>query len=93
VTIDSVRGAVYFGRLSHYFSGNVGHDPEGFETFSDSIRPGDSLTFFILSKDARLPGMTLSGVLASDTIELEELALGPDTIVSGPYRWMLVRRH
>lgn len=92
VTIDSVTGVRYFGRLSQYFSGNVGQDPRDYVPFSDSIHPGGLLTFAIPSVDLSLPSMVLEGKLTADTIELNQIVFGPDTIVSGQYRWVLVRR-
>jgi hypothetical protein len=92
VTIDSVNGARFFGRLSHYFSGNVGQDPGEFEPFSDSIRHERRLTFTIPAVDRNLIGMAMVGTLGNDTIDLNRLVLGPDTISSGQYRWILVRR-
>jgi hypothetical protein len=92
VTIDSVSGARYFGRLSHYFSGNVGQDPSRYAHFSDSIRGEGTVTFSMPTLGGSVPGMMMAGALVTDTITLHTFVLGPDTISSGLSRWILVRK-
>lgn len=89
--IDSTRGARYFGRLIHYFAGDVGQDPSDYEAFADSIRRDDHLIFTIRAVDRRMLGMVMAGRLTADTVELETFVLGPDTLSDGPFRWILVR--
>ncbi len=91
VSIDSVIGARYFGRLTNYFSGNVGQDPEVFEAFSDSIRTDGGVTFSLPTVGTDMLGMKMEGRLTVDTIDLDLFVLGPDTISSGARRWILVR--
>ena len=91
VSIDSVIGARYFGRLTNYFSGNVGQDPEVFEAFSDSIQTDGGVTFSLPTVGTDMLGMKMEGRLTVDTIELDLFVLGPDTISSGARRWILVR--
>jgi hypothetical protein len=92
LTVDSVSGARYFGRLSNYFSGNVGQDPRAFESFSDSVRAGGIVSFSLPSVESDMLGMQMNGRMAVDTIALDMFVLGPDTISSGTRRWILVRR-
>ena len=91
VTIDSVSDAHYFGRLSHYFSGNVGQDPGRYAHFSDSIRHDGTLTLSMPAIGGSVPGLMMAGTLTTDTITLDRFVLGPDTISSGQHRWILVR--
>lgn len=92
LTVDSVSGARYFGRLSNYFSGNVGQDPRVFESFSDSVRAGGTVSFSLPRVESDMLGMQMDGRIANDTIALDMFVLGPDTISSGTRRWILVRR-
>lgn len=92
VTVDSVTGAWYFGRLTYYFSGNVGGDPREYEPFVDSIRPYGIVTFVLPTVDRDMLGIVLEGTLTTDTIQLDKFVLGPDTLSGGTRRWTLVRR-
>jgi hypothetical protein len=92
LTVDSVSGARYFGRLSNYFSGNVGQDPRAYEAYGDSVRAGGIVSFSLPRVDSDMLGMQMNGRLAVDTIALDIFVLGPDTISAGARRWILVRR-
>jgi len=91
VTVDSTSGTRFFGRLSNYFSGDVGIDPRSFESFADSIRPDGSLTFAMPTVDRTMLGIVLEGTYTTDTIRLSRFVLGPDTLSTGTRRWTLVR--
>lgn len=92
VTVDSATETGYFGRLTNYFSGNVGIDPRQYAAFVDSIRPDGSVTFAMPAIDRTMLGITLQGTLAADTIQLDTFVLGPDTLSGGTRRWALVKR-
>jgi hypothetical protein len=92
VTVDSVAGARYFGRLTNYFSGDVGGDPLQFQAFSDSLRTDGTVLFHMPPTDPDMLGIVLEGRLAADSILLREFVLGPDTLSSGTRRWVLVKR-
>ena len=92
VTVDSTSETRYFGRLSNYFAGNVGVDPRQFEAFADSIRPDGTLRFVLQTVDRDMLGIVLDGTHTADTIQLTTFVLGPDTLSSGTWRWLLVRR-
>jgi hypothetical protein len=93
VTVDSVVDAQYFGRLTHYFSGDVGRDPREFEAFRDTLRPDGTVRFDIPTVDRELLGIVLEGLATADTMRLSLFVLGPDTLSNGTRRWTLVRRH
>ena len=92
VTVDSATGVRYFGRLTNYFSGNVGGDPRVYEAFVDSIRPDGSVTFVLPTVDRDMLGIVMEGTLSADTIQLDTFVLGPDTLSNGTRRWALVKR-
>jgi hypothetical protein len=92
VTIDSAKDVRYYGRISHYFSGNVGQDPNHYAQFTDSILHDRSLIFSMPAVESGMPGLAMEGTLTTDTIMLDTFVLGPDTIRSSQHRWILVRR-
>ncbi len=92
VTVDSASGIRYFGRLSNYFSGDVGIDPQEFEPFADSIGPNRSVVFAMPTRDRDMLGIVMEGTLTADTVRLSKFVLGPDTLSAGNRRWSLVRQ-
>lgn len=92
ITIDSVRGDVLHGRLTHYFSGNVGADPSRFRPFEGSVSTDTIVRIPIVLVDSDAPGIMLVGRLAGDAIVLATFVLGPDTVSGRGGRWLLVRR-
>lgn len=92
LTVDSVVEGRYFGRITNFFSGNVGRNPREFETFSDSILPGGRLTIPIRTVEGGPPRIRLEGTLQTDTIRLHTFVLGPDTLSNSARQWMLVRK-
>ena len=92
VTVDSAAGVRYSGRLTNYFSGNVGVDTRMFKEFVDSIRPDGSVAFIMPTYDSAMLGIQLEGDLTADTIHLGTFVLGPDTLSKGTRRWILVKR-
>ncbi len=93
VTVDSVFGKQYFGRLTNYFSGNVGGDPREYENIIDSIRAGGAVTFVMPTVDRDMLGIEMHGTLTTDTIHLDRFVLGPDTLSSGARRWLLLKEY
>ena len=92
VTVDSASGSRYFGRLSHYFSGNVGMDPRDFKPFTDSISQDGFVVFAMPTSDREMLGIVMEGTVTADTVRLGRFVLGPDTLSAGARRWALVRR-
>jgi hypothetical protein len=91
VTVDSTSGTRYFGRLSNYFSGDVGIDPREFEPFVDSIGSDRTVTFVMPTMDGQLSGIEMEGSLLPDTVRLNKFVLGPDTLSNLARQWVLVR--
>ncbi len=92
-TVDSVDGPTYFGRLSHYFSGNVGGDLAAFKPFVGSMADDDSVEFRVDQRDPAMLGIVVAGRLIADTIRATTLIVGPDTLSRGTNRsWFLVKR-
>lgn len=91
VSVDSVDGSAYVGRLSHYFAGNMGIDPAEFQACDDSISADSIVTFRLPTVDPELLGILLVGRLTNDSIALTTFVLGPDTLSKGSRRWYLVR--
>ena len=92
IAVDSVRGSRAFGKLTHYFSGDVGGDPSDYEPFTDSLRQDGTVAFLMPTVDMDYPGIAMLGRFAADTIRLATFVLGPDTLSNGPRRWYLVRQ-
>jgi len=91
-TVDSVAGPSYFGRLSHYFSGNVGGDLTAFKPFVGSMDDHDLVEFRVDQVDAAMLGIVVQGRLGADTIHANALIIGPDTVSGGDRSWLLVKR-
>lgn len=88
VVIDSVRAERLYGRLVHYFSGNVGIDPARFRPFEGTLSDGD-LAIAIEPEDPTGPGVGFAGRVSGDTVYLTTFALGPDTL-SQDADWVLI---
>jgi hypothetical protein len=92
VTIDSARGANFFGRLTFYFSGNVGGDLNAFEPFVGAIDREGNVEFAIERRDPAMLGIGVVGQLVSDTILASTFVIGPDTVTTIADRsWFFVK--
>ena len=91
-TVDSTDGPSYFGRLSHYFSGNVGGDLTAFKPFVGSMDDHDLVEFRVDQVDPAMLGIVVQGRLRADTIHANALIIGPDTVSGGDRSWLLVKR-
>jgi hypothetical protein len=87
--IDSLRAERLYGRLVHFFSGNVGIDPASFQPFEGSLADG-AVAITLDHTDPTGPSIEFAGLLSGDTIHLATLAFGPDTL-SRDTEWLLVR--
>lgn len=91
-TVDSADSPRYYGRLSHYFSGNVGADLTAFKPFVGSMDEHDLVEFRVDQVDPAMLGIVVQGRLGVDTIHTNALIIGPDTVSGGDRRWFLVKR-
>jgi hypothetical protein len=91
VTVDSAGSSTLFGRISHFFSGDVGTDPREFMPFTGSIALSGAVAFTIEKRDPTLPGLSLVGQIVGDTLRCHRLVLGPDTLTGGNRSWLFVK--
>lgn len=91
VTVDSSSGSRFFGRVTEYFSGNVGVDPAAFAAFSETVDDDLAVSIRILQARSREPGLAMRGRLLGDEIRLDSFVLGPDTLSGTGTRWYLTR--
>ncbi len=89
LVIDSVRADRLFGRLRHYFAGNMGIDPSQFRPFEGGVSDGE-VTIRIEHADPAGPGLLFAGRVAGDTVRLATFAIGPDSL-SRDAAWILVK--
>ncbi len=92
VTIDSAQGTSFFGRLTFYFSGDVGGDLNAFEPFVGAIDQEGGVAFTINHHDPAMLGIAVVGQLVRDTILASTFVIGPDTITQSSERsWLFLR--
>lgn len=92
VTIDSARGSSLFGRLTLYFSGDVGGDPAEYEPFVGTVDSNAAVAFTIRRRDPAMLGIWVVGRLEPDTILADTLVIGPDTATNMSGRsWFFVK--
>ncbi len=91
VTVDSVRGPDVFGRLTHFFSGNVGTDPLEYHPFTGSVDDEGDVAFTIEKRDRPLMGIEVAGQVHGDTLRLRNFVIGPDTVTGGNRAWFFVK--
>lgn len=89
LTIDSVRAERLYGRLAHYFAGNVGMDPSHYAPFVGTAS-AHGVAMRLEHRDPAGPALAFAGQVAGDTVHLATFAIGPDTL-SRDADWILVR--
>ena len=91
-TVDSVRESSYFGRLTHYFAGNAGGNMNDFQPFAGSLDQTERVEFRVEQRDSAALGIVVTGLLRADTIHIDALIIGPDTLPQRERRWFLTKR-
>jgi hypothetical protein len=91
-TVDSASGSDYFGRLSLYFAGNTGANADEFEPFAGAMGSDGTVEFRVAHGDGSTAGILLVGRLRSDTIHVQTLVIGRDSLSSRERDWFLVKR-
>jgi len=92
VTIDSARGSSFFGRLTFYFSGDVGGDLGEFEPFVGTLDRDGGVRYTIRRRDPAMLGITVFGRLQADKILADTFVIGPDTVTTMAGRsWFFVK--
>jgi len=92
VRIDSVSAGRLYGRLVHYFAGDVGVDSSAFPQFDGEIGGARVVQLVIRAAANPSAAFRLTGPLGRDTIPLETFIVGPDTLSGHERDWRLVRR-
>ncbi len=90
--IDSTSGSGYFGRLAFYIAGNAGANAGDFKPFADTVGQDGSVQFRAAHGNPSLSGILVVGQLRGDTIHVETLVIGPDTLSRRQRKWFLVKR-
>lgn len=92
ITIDSAQGSSFFGRLTFYFSGDVGGDPDAFEPFVGALDRDGGVSYTIRQRDPTMLGIAVVGRLHADTILADTFVIGPDTVTTMTGRsWFFVK--
>jgi len=91
-TVDSVSESTYFGRLTHYFAGNAGGNIGDFKPFTGSLDQTERVEFRAEESDPTALGIVVAGLLRADTIHVDTLIIGPDTLPQRDRQWFLTRR-
>jgi hypothetical protein len=89
--VDSGGADGFYGRVTHFFSGNVGIDPGLFRPFRGTLSDGVvDLAVEPATSDA--PRLHFVGRLSGDTIQLQTFTIGRDTVEASSGRSFLIRR-
>ena len=89
LTVDSARAERLYGRLAHYFAGNVGMDPSDYAPFVGTVSDG-GVAIRLEHRDPAGPALEFAGRVSGDSVYLTTFAIGPDTL-SRDADWILVR--
>ncbi len=93
ITIDSVRGESFFGRVTHYMAGNVGAEIRRLAPFQGRLEAGTIAAFTVYERDEGRSVLEIDGTLnlSADTLFLQQFRIAGDDWTSGRRRWALVR--
>jgi hypothetical protein len=91
-SVDSARGPSYFGRLSLYFAGNAGANADEWNPFAGTIGQDSSVEFNAGHRESGTPGILVLGLLQADTIRVQSLVIGRDTLSGRRRDWLLIKR-
>ncbi len=81
LAVDSADGNAFHGRLTSYFSGNVGIDPRVYRPFRGEVSPADgAVRLVVVPDDPRALPLGLGGRLVGDSIAVTWLTIGSDTL-------------
>ncbi|MFQ6045838.1 MAG: hypothetical protein ACE5PT_05670 [Gemmatimonadales bacterium] len=93
IAIDSARSDSLWGRMTHYFAGDMGIDVSHLAPFAGTASADGRVEFAVEWIDGRAPGFAFAGKLAEDTITLTSLKIGPDELVTpGAPRYLVRER-
>lgn len=91
IAIDSARSGTLWGRMTHYFAGNMGIDASRLAPFEGTLSADGRVEFAVEWSGGQAPGFAFAGTLTGDTITLSRLKIGPDEVPSSLMPRYLVR--
>lgn len=93
ITIDSVRGESFFGRVTHYMAGNMGADIRRLTPFQGRLEAGTIAAFTVYERDEGRSVLEIDGTLnlSADTLFLQQFRIAGDDWTTGRRSWALVR--
>jgi len=93
ITIDSVRGESFFGRVTHYMAGNMGADIRRLTPFQGRLEADRMASFTVNTRGDNRSTLEIEGTLnlSGDTLFLQQFRIAGDDWTSGSRRWALVR--
>ncbi len=93
ITIDSVRGESFFGRVTHYMAGNVGADILRLAPFEGRLEADRTASFTVNARGDDRFTLEIEGTLnlSVDTLSLQQFRIAGDDWTTGRRRWALVR--
>lgn len=91
LTVDSGRAEVFHGRVSHFFSGNVGIDPAAFLPFQGKLFQDGMIDIPVRPASEDASPLHFVGRLSVDTIRIATFTIGRDTITSQEGLALLIR--
>lgn len=91
LVLDSVTATTFRARVTFLMSGNVGIDPNRFESTRGSV--GDGLVRFSVKMREQADSLGhMEGVLGQDTIRLRVFRWAGEDQTAGGARWLLIRQ-
>jgi hypothetical protein len=81
VVIDSIDGARFWGRVAHWFAGDVGISPSAFGRLSGSIDDVNEVTL-VIPRETPGDRVIVMGALAGDVLTVRDCHMGSEP---GPF--------
>ena len=76
ISIDSVNGMRFSGRVTRWFAGDVGIAPDAFAPITGTVDGAGGVTLRIAWAAPDVPALTITGVLAGDVLTIRECWAG-----------------
>ncbi len=93
ITIDSVRGVSFFGRVTHYMAGNMGAEIRLLAPFEGRLEADRMASFTVNAWGDDRSTLEIEGTLnlSVDTLFLRQFRIAGDDWTTGRRSWALVR--
>jgi hypothetical protein len=82
LAVDSVQGMRFFGRVTRWFSGDVGIAPDAFGPLTGSVDGAGGVTVVIARAVPGTPSLTTTGEIAGDVLTVRDSWFGAEP---GPF--------